>query len=346
MRWGVGAICVGFVWLVARPGSLGPLGLWLLGLVLLVLGVLLAILGVSPSSRGINRTARRPTSSQGSNEVRQHVYRSERGTGLVPQDDPRFYIYKVTHDHGAAPCVDGGGLLTLAICKPMIRRTAGVGEVIFGFAANSLSPDNRLIYIARVTSVEEDGDYYDKATYKDRDDRIYIRGDDGRFRLRSDARYHQDGTNLATDLGSFPEYERARVRISDDFRYFESAPDSETVDLSPCPHLQSLLRSLGQGHRVTHPPARPRRGTARASPHGMVVLFGPNRRVANCVGNAYDSGDRAGLAVEPGLPVASPVRRVEGEAVPRRHCASRREPCAAANAIVSRDDRRGMNAAT
>jgi hypothetical protein len=104
-----------------------------------------------------------------------------------------------------------------------------------------------------VTSVEEDGDYYESPTYEDRGDRIYIRGDDGRFRLRSDARYHEDSTHLATDLGSFPEYERARVLISDDFRYFGSAPNSETADLSRYPRLQSLLRSLGQGHRVNHP---------------------------------------------------------------------------------------------
>ena len=253
MRWGVAAIGVGFVWLVARPASLVPLGLWLLGLALLVLGALLAILGVSPGPPVIKRRPRRPTSSLRSDEVRQDVYRADRGTGLVPRDDPRFYVYKVTHDHGAAPCVDGGRLLTLAICKPMIRRTARVGDVIFGFAANSLSPDNRLIYIARVTSVEEDGDYYESPTYEDRGDRIYIRGDNGRFRLRSDARYHQEGTQLATDLGSFPEYERARVLISDDFRYFGSTPDSETADLSPYPRLQSLLRRLGQGHRVNHP---------------------------------------------------------------------------------------------
>jgi len=134
--------------------------------------------------------------------------------------DPRLYVYKLTTDNRGAPCVDGDRLLTLAICKPMIRRTARVGDVLFGFAANSLSPDNRLIYIARVTSVEEDGDYYEKATYEHRGDRIYIRADDGRFCVRPDARYHKDGAPLATDLGSFPEYGRARVVISDDFRYF------------------------------------------------------------------------------------------------------------------------------
>lgn len=33
----------------------------------------------------------------------------------------------------------------------MIRKTAEEGDLIFGFAANSLHRDNRLLYVARVT---------------------------------------------------------------------------------------------------------------------------------------------------------------------------------------------------
>jgi hypothetical protein len=168
--------------------------------------------------------------------------------------EPRLYVYKLTTDDGGAPCVDGDRVLTLAICKPRIRTTARVGDVVFGFAGKRLSPDNRLIYIARVTSVEEDGDYYENAKYEHRVDRIYIRGDDGRFRVRSDARRHEDGKELARDVGSFPEYDRARVLISEDYRYFGSAPGSHTADLSPYPRLRGLLRTMGRGHRVNHAP--------------------------------------------------------------------------------------------
>jgi hypothetical protein len=169
---------------------------------------------------------------------------------------PQLYVYKLTHDHGAAPCV-ADGLLTLAICKPGIREHAHRGDLIFGFAGKRLSPDPRLIYIARVTDFEDDGDYYDKATYEHRGDRIYIRGDDGTFSRRPDARYHTDkDTHLEHDLGSFPEYKRARVLISDDFRYFGSGPGSLTVDLSPYPLLQNLLRTSCRPYRVDHPPAR------------------------------------------------------------------------------------------
>lgn len=33
---------------------------------------------------------------------------------------PKIYFYKLTADNGGAPCVQDG-LLSLAICKPMIR---------------------------------------------------------------------------------------------------------------------------------------------------------------------------------------------------------------------------------
>lgn len=63
---------------------------------------------------------------------------------------PSIYFYKLTVDDGGAPCVEKG-LLSLAICKPMIRSSAQIGDIIVGFAANSLHSDNRLIYIAEVT---------------------------------------------------------------------------------------------------------------------------------------------------------------------------------------------------
>ena len=41
---------------------------------------------------------------------------------------PRIYFYKLTTDNGGAPCVQDN-LLSLAICKPMIRMAAQVGDL-------------------------------------------------------------------------------------------------------------------------------------------------------------------------------------------------------------------------
>ncbi len=45
---------------------------------------------------------------------------------------PDIYVYKMIADTGGAPCVTSD-LLSLALCKPKIRQSAGVGALIFGF---------------------------------------------------------------------------------------------------------------------------------------------------------------------------------------------------------------------
>ena len=44
--------------------------------------------------------------------------------------EPDIYVYKIVADIGGAPCV-WNNLLSLAICKPMIRKTAAQGFVSF-----------------------------------------------------------------------------------------------------------------------------------------------------------------------------------------------------------------------
>jgi hypothetical protein len=105
-----------------------------------------------------------------------------------------------------------------------------------------------------VTAVEVAGAYYDEAAYQGRSDRIYVRVDDDRLRIHADAGHHQDGTHLENDVGVYPGYERARVLLSDDFRYFGSDGESATVDLAPYPTVRARVRALRQGHLVHHSP--------------------------------------------------------------------------------------------
>lgn len=159
---------------------------------------------------------------------------------------PNIYFYKMTADNGGAPCVDGG-LLSLAICKPMIRSTADVGDLLFGFAANSLHRDNCLIYVARVTRKESGGGYYYKREYARRGDRIYGRRND-RFYRRPGAQYHQGPGNLAHDLGNFPGYNRANVLLSTDFRYFRTSGSARYK--GDYTLIAKAVKELGRGHRV------------------------------------------------------------------------------------------------
>jgi hypothetical protein len=159
----------------------------------------------------------------------------------------RIYFYKLTADTGGAPCVRDG-LLSLAICKPMIRSTASKGDLIFGFAANSLDPDKRLIYVARITDKLCTGLYYKSNQYVQRGDCIY-RFKDGRFEWKNGSRYHGP-KDIVHDLGSFPDYPRANVLLSTDFRYFGQTGSDDYKDRSP--EVWRAVERLGRGQRVHH----------------------------------------------------------------------------------------------
>ncbi|NOJ39979.1 Nmad2 family putative nucleotide modification protein [Bradyrhizobium australiense] len=162
----------------------------------------------------------------------------------------RMFLYKLTVDAGVAPCVRRG-LLSLAICKPSIRTSAEVDDVIFGFAANSLNPLNSLIYIARVTQKLFDGEYYRAKKYAARADCIYEYKEIGRhFHLRDGVTFHTSKRDLLRDLGRAPGYSRAEVLLSADFRYFGSRGTDEYKFLFP--EIGRAIDFIGRGHRVNH----------------------------------------------------------------------------------------------
>lgn len=167
----------------------------------------------------------------------------------------KIYYYKMTVDNGGAPAVQDR-LLSLAICKPEIRRCAQPGDWVMGFGANSFEfgarriAGNPLVYMARITGRKLDGSYYSEPPYLHRPDCIYeILG--GRFRLRSGAAYHLDSVNLPHDLGEPPAYPKATVLLSDDFRYF--AGGGTTEYRRRFPELTEIVAGIGRGHRVAHP---------------------------------------------------------------------------------------------
>jgi len=159
-------------------------------------------------------------------------------------------------DNGGAPCAQNG-LLTLAICKPTIRRVAPVGSVIIGFAGDSLRSegyfDNSIVYAA-IVSERLGGEYYSKREYAVRPDCIYKRTGN-RFTRKVKAMFHTEPGHLEHDLGTPPLYENAHVLLSvgaDNFRYFGNR----------CPVqykkkfllLRKEVEGLTQGHRVNHDP--------------------------------------------------------------------------------------------
>jgi hypothetical protein len=157
----------------------------------------------------------------------------------------RIYYYKLTADNGGAPCVDSK-LLTLAICKPRIRSTADVGDIIFGFGGRATLGE-RLIYIAEITGKLRHGDYYRAREYAGRKDRIYEWRDD-RLEWRSCSSYHEGGHQA--DIGTFPQYADANVLLSTNFRYFGAIDDESYRDQYS--EINAAIHALGKGHRVNH----------------------------------------------------------------------------------------------
>jgi hypothetical protein len=161
----------------------------------------------------------------------------------------KIFFYKLAADTNGAPCIDDG-LLTLAICKPMIRSVANQGDLIFGFAGNSLHRDNRLIYIARVTGKLCEGKYYDATRFRNRGDCIYRRSGN-RFFWRTGSLHHGP-SHVIHDLGKPKHYPRANVLLSNDFRYFGG--DGSAAYKLRYPHIKRAIQRLGRGHRVNHDP--------------------------------------------------------------------------------------------
>jgi Nucleotide modification associated domain 2 len=163
----------------------------------------------------------------------------------------RYYVYKMTADNGGAPHV-AKGMLSLAICKPMIRRTAKDGDVIFGFGGKRLG--ERLIYVAQINKKCYGNEYYKEGSgHNGRDDCIYTTDENGAAQPRPRRKYHSESFNLNHDVGKF--FEHGEVLLSEQFRYFGKEP----INISwphEFPSVYEMVHALQRGHRVNHDPDR------------------------------------------------------------------------------------------
>ncbi len=155
-----------------------------------------------------------------------------------------LYVYKVVANTGGAPCI-WRGTLSLAICKPKIRRTARKGDLIFGFGGKTYG--ERLLYIAEVTEKPEVGDYYQAPRFAARPDCIY-KDKNGVPERKPSARYHAETDEREKDVGM--KFEKAFVLLSENFRYFGgNGTDSYKQKF---PSVKTLIEGLKRGHRLNY----------------------------------------------------------------------------------------------
>lgn len=93
-----------------------------------------------------------------------------------------LFSYVLTAETGFAPHVDKRGkFLTLATCKPTIRRVANKGDWILGVGGKELAKKTKrdvvdcLIYLARVEKTPTFDEYYAEPEFQSRVDNIYHR---------------------------------------------------------------------------------------------------------------------------------------------------------------------------
>jgi len=136
-------------------------------------------------------------------------------------------------------------MLSLALCKPKIRKNADVGSLVFGFGALNL--DERLIYIAEITEKPPRGEYYRSRKFSNRPDCIY-KAVSGTPRRKANARHHIDSDERKKDVGM--RFNNAYVLISRNFRYFGSKGTDEYKKRFVA--IKRLIENLTQGHRLNH----------------------------------------------------------------------------------------------
>ena len=160
----------------------------------------------------------------------------------------RLFSYKMTNDSGFAPN-PFGYTLTLATCKPEIRRRKMVGDWIAGFTSKTLAGhevgSERLIYLMHVAEKLPMRDYFSDPRFQDKIPDMSARGPmakagDNIYRpLRSDEDERADFDQLPNpnhwngDSPSEDDYRRdvsgRYVLIADEFYYFGGS----ALDLAP-----------------------------------------------------------------------------------------------------------------
>ena len=143
----------------------------------------------------------------------------------------KVYSYVVTHDYGFAPNPHGG-YCTLACCKPRIRRSAGIGDLIVGTGSGQRGRGDRLVYVMRVSEAMSFTEYWHDPRFRYKrpvttadDCRRYgdnaYRRDEGAGGWQQAASHHDASSGCIAPCGNAYDDTRVdRVLIGEEFIYW------------------------------------------------------------------------------------------------------------------------------
>lgn len=167
----------------------------------------------------------------------------------------RVYIYVVDRDFGFAPN-PFHGVLTLATCKPEIRRMANVGDWIFGVGGRRLNATGRCVFAARVTDHRTFDEYWSDPAFFDKrpvrngssrmmvGDNIYHRNATTK-KWRQEDSHHSYADGSANPVNVSVDTRTNRVLISTHFFYF-----GREAPVIPTRLLTAIGYSNGRNYRV------------------------------------------------------------------------------------------------
>jgi len=158
----------------------------------------------------------------------------------------RVFSYVVAQDTGFSPN-PFHGLLTLACCKPQIRKTAGVGDIIVGMSSRS----ERIVYATQVAKVISFDEYWADPQYQVRRpimtsaQIVYRAGDNiyepvaGGYRQLHSFHSNPDGSENAEF--KWRDLSANRVLVGERFTYWGRS--------GPAVPEQLRFLAVGRGHR-------------------------------------------------------------------------------------------------
>jgi len=140
----------------------------------------------------------------------------------------RLFSYKMTHDTGFAPN-PFHDILTLANCKPQIRKSKRINDWIAGFTSSQLSGDSigyeRLVYLMKVTEKVDYSEYWNNPRFKAKipilsSDNIVDKAGDNIYMPVSPIGFKQIPNKNHNESNFRHDLNGKYILISDEFYYF------------------------------------------------------------------------------------------------------------------------------
>jgi len=170
----------------------------------------------------------------------------------------RLFAYIVARDYGFAPN-PFLGWCTLATCKPIIRRSASVGDWIAGIGGSNTGVAGRLVYAMRVQEALSFDEYWSDERFFGK--RPVLNG--SLKQLYGDNIYHRDASMQWIQCDSHHSLESCpsqrniandtkvnRVLLAQHFVYYGSVAPRLPEHLCPFAENGQDLRKVKRGHRV------------------------------------------------------------------------------------------------